>query len=107
MRIPSSPDAHHAAPHAPGYRSVSELGLLRGKLTHAAETSGREHRLPWLKCPVAWYSTAQLAKHGEATRGSSFYNRAEISAISSLLHRMERTYLELGEVSRGRGDYTI
>ncbi len=68
-----------------------------GKLTHAEETSGREHRLPWLKCPVAWFSTAQLAKHSETPQGPSFYNRAEIRAISSLLHRMERTYLELGE----------
>jgi hypothetical protein len=67
-----------------------------GKLTHAGETAERDHGLPWLSRPVAWLSTAQLSKHGETPQGPSFYNRAEIGAISALLHRMERTYLELG-----------
>jgi serine/threonine protein kinase/DNA polymerase III delta prime subunit len=68
-----------------------------GKLTHAVEVADREHQLPWLARPVAWFSTATLPKHGETSQGPSFYNRAEIRAISYLLHHMERTYEELGQ----------
>jgi serine/threonine protein kinase len=80
------------------HRSHPAIGRLvssvfyGGKLTHAAETAERDHQLPWLARPVAWFSTGSLPKHGESSQGSSYYNRAEIGAISHLLHRMERTY---------------
>ncbi len=75
---------------------ISEV-FYGGKLTHAVQAAERDHRLPWLHYPVVWFSTTALPKHGETPQGLSFYNRAEIGAISHLLHRMERTYVELGE----------
>ncbi|OLE34547.1 MAG: hypothetical protein AUG45_04185 [Ktedonobacter sp. 13_1_20CM_3_54_15] len=67
-----------------------------GKLTHAVDAREREHGLPWLTRPVAWFSTARLQRHAETRQGQSYYNRAEIDAISRLLHRMEYSYRELG-----------
>jgi len=75
---------------------ISEV-FYGGKLTHAVQAAERDHRLPWLHHPVVWFSTTALPKHGETPQGLSFYNRAEIRAISHLLHRMERTYEERGE----------
>ena len=68
-----------------------------GKLTHAVNVQEREHGLPWLERPVAWFSTAKLPRRLETRHGQSFYNRAKIQGISHLLHRMERSYRERRE----------
>jgi serine/threonine protein kinase len=65
-----------------------------GKLTHAVQASERNHQLPWLPRAVVWFSTTKLPTFGEKRQGRSYYNRAEIKVISTLLHRMERTYRE-------------
>jgi len=75
---------------------VSEV-FYNGQLSHGVDSGEREHGLPWLPRAVAWFSTARLPRHSEARRGQSFYNRAEIAGISSLLHRMEYSYREREE----------
>jgi serine/threonine protein kinase len=65
-----------------------------GKLMHAVRAEERDHHLPWLERAVVWFSTTKLLRFGETRQGKSYYNRAEIQAISMLLHRMERTYRE-------------
>lgn len=67
-----------------------------GKLIHAVQAEERNHALPWLKRAVVWFSTTKLSSFGETRLGKSYYNRAEIQAISKLLHQMESTYCTQG-----------
>ncbi|MBV9689454.1 MAG: protein kinase [Ktedonobacteraceae bacterium] len=68
--------------------------FYQGQLTHQVSLGDRAHHLPWLERPVAWLTTSRLPEAKETRRAKSYYNRVEIQAISTLLHRMERTYLE-------------
>ncbi len=85
------------------YRMHPAIGALisqvfyDGKLKHATRSAERDHKLRWLETAIVWYSTTKLPSHGESQRGSSFSNPTEVSAIVTLLQRMEKSYLEINE----------
>ena len=69
-------------------RLISDV-FYEGKLISKTSAEELAHQLPWIPCPVVWYSTSTLPHHYESSRGPSFLNTREARIVKVMLNRIE------------------